>query len=69
MLISSESSFSKAAAALSENVKIVTDAWEDDEDEQIVIISPLRTMSGAAMALGDRREFGRVIREYHDYGQ
>lgn len=66
VMISSEDEFSKAAAALSGNVKILTDQWDIDADEEMVIVDPLVIMAGTAMPLADRAEFCRVIREYRE---
>lgn len=52
--------------ALSSNVKVVTTDWEQDEDEEMVIVDPLSVLSGSMMPLVDTMEFERVIREYRD---
>lgn len=68
MLVSSEANnyFSKAAMALSSNVKVVTTDWAPDEDEEMVIVDPLSVLSGSKMSLVDMMEFERIIREYRD---
>lgn len=63
VMISSEDSFSEAAAAMAANVKVVTDHWEVDEDEEMVSLSPAATVAGVS---GDARaELNRIVRDWH----
>lgn len=64
VMVGSEGKFSKAAAALSANVKVLTDQWELDSDEEMVALDPAKTVAG--MPADDRAELTRVVGEWHE---
>lgn len=69
VFVSSENSFSAAAISISENIRVLTDMWEHDLEEDIIAFSPLHMMRGLELSL--RRndpnwaEMSRMVREYH----
>lgn len=63
VMVGSESKFSKAAAAMSVGVKVLTDQWEVDEDEEMVALDPAQTVAG--MAANDQTALLRAVEEWH----
>lgn len=69
VFVSSENRFSAAAISVSENIRVLTDMWEHDLEEDIIALSPLHMMRGLELSL--RRndpnwaELSRMVREYY----
>lgn len=64
VMLSSENDISRAAAAISSSVKVLTDQWEPDRDEGIVVLNPAATVAGISSEA--RVELKRVIEEWHE---
>lgn len=62
IMVASEHEVSRAAAALSSNVRVLTDEWELDEDEDMVVVNPAVTVAG--MTRADRARLEMVMREW-----
>lgn len=46
VFIGSEDPFSRAAVVLSKNVKVLTDRWEEDEEEGVLTLHPANIVAG-----------------------
>lgn len=64
VMIASESDFSRVAATLSVNVKVLTDRWEVDEDEAMIALNPAIAMAG--MLPAERAELQKIVEEKHE---
>lgn len=46
VLVGSEDEFSQAAVTLSRGVKVLTDRWEVDADEDVIALNPAKAIAG-----------------------
>lgn len=64
VFVGGESEFSKAAAAMSANVKVLTDQWHVDQDESMVTLNPAVTVAG--MSSTRQIELQRVVQDWRE---
>lgn len=62
VFLSSEDGFSHAAAMLTKNVRVLTDRWEVEDDEDMIALNPANTVAGLST-----REQDNLMRIMGDY--
>lgn len=62
VFIASEDEFSHAAVALSKNVRILTDQWASDVDEDMVLLNPAAAVAG--LPTEKRSQLKTVFRDW-----